>query len=75
MESLSNLKPDQAESKIDNFNPTPSPLTFIFEIYNLSYRFINLNVAIATKVVCFFRLLKCLRSLYGKQYGPRSDCE
>ena len=27
---------------------------------------------IATKVVCFSRLLKCLRSLYGKQCGPRS---
>ena len=23
---------------------------------------------------CIFRLLKCLRSLYGKQCGPRSDC-
>ena len=27
-----------------------------------------------TKVVSFSRLLKCLRSLYGKQCGPRSDC-
>ena len=26
------------------------------------------------KVVCFSRLLKCLRRLYGKQCGPRSDC-
>ena len=26
------------------------------------------------KVVCFSRLLKCLRSLYGKQCGPRSEC-
>ena len=33
-----------------------------------------LNKPIATKVVCFSRLLKCLRSLYGKQCGPRSDC-
>ena len=33
-----------------------------------------LNVPIATKVVCFSHLLKCLRSLYGKQCGPRSDC-
>ena len=32
-----------------------------------------LNGPIATKVVCFSRLLKCLRSLYGKQCGPRSD--
>ena len=29
---------------------------------------------IATKVVCFSRLLKCFRSLYGKQCGHRSDC-
>ena len=33
-----------------------------------------LNAPIATKVVCFSRLLKCSRSLYGKQCGPRSDC-
>ena len=32
------------------------------------------NAPIATKVVCFSRLLKCLRSLYGKHCGPRSDC-
>ena len=35
---------------------------------------LTLNAPIATKVVCFCRLLKCLRSLYGKQCGPRSDC-
>ena len=35
---------------------------------------LTLNVPIKTKVVCFSRLLKCLRSLYGKQCGPRSDC-
>ena len=34
----------------------------------------NLNTPIATKVVCISRLLKCLKSLYGKQCGPRSDC-
>ena len=32
------------------------------------------NAPISTKVVCFSRLLKCLRSLYGNQCGPRSDC-
>ena len=37
-------------------------------------RYLTLNAPIATKVVCFSRLLKCLRSLYGKQCGPRSDC-
>ena len=35
---------------------------------------LTLYVPIATKVVCFSRLLKCLKSLYGKQCGPRSDC-
>ena len=35
---------------------------------------LTLNAPIATKVVCFSRLLKCLRSLYGKQCGPKSDC-
>ena len=32
------------------------------------------NAPIATKVVCFSHLLKCLRSLYGKQCRPISDC-
>ena len=35
---------------------------------------LTLNAPVATKVVCFSRLLKCLRSLYGKRCGPRSDC-
>ena len=35
---------------------------------------LSLNAPIATIAVCFSRLLKCLRSLYGKQCGPRSDC-
>ena len=35
---------------------------------------LTLNGPIATKVVCFSRLLKCFRSFYGKQCGPRSDC-
>ena len=34
---------------------------------------LTLNAPIASNVVCFSRLLKCLRSLYGKQCGPRSD--
>ena len=28
---------------------------------------------VSQQVVCFSRLLKCLRSLYDKQCGPRSD--
>ena len=44
-------------------------------IRSQSRRFtLTLNAPIATKVVCFSRLLKCLRSLYGKQCGPRSEC-
>ena len=35
---------------------------------------LTLKAPIATKVVCFSRLLKSLRCLYGKQCGPRSDC-
>ena len=35
---------------------------------------LTLNAPIATKVVCFSGLLKCLRSLYGKQCVPSSDC-
>ena len=35
---------------------------------------LTLNLPIATKDVCFSHLLKCLRRLYGKQCGPRSDC-
>ena len=34
---------------------------------------LTLNAPITTTVVCFSRLLKCLRSHYGKQCGPRSD--
>ena len=34
---------------------------------------LTLNEPITTKDVCFSHL-KCLRSLYGKQCGPRSDC-
>ena len=40
----------------------------------LSQPLLTLNAPITTKVACFSRLLKCLRSLYGKQCGPRSDC-
>ena len=40
----------------------------------LLHCYLTLNAPIATKVICSSRLLKCLRSLYGKQCGPRSDC-
>ena len=32
---------------------------------------LTLKATITTKVLCFSCLLKCLRSLYGKQCGPR----
>ena len=32
----------------------------------------TVNAPIATKFVCFSRLLKCLRSFYGKRCGPKS---
>ena len=35
---------------------------------------LTLNAQVTTKIVCFSRQLKCLRSLCGKQCGPRSDC-
>ena len=38
------------------------------------FEHLTLNTPITKKVVCFSCLLKCLRSLYGKQCGPRSDC-
>ena len=34
---------------------------------------LTLNAPIAIKLVCFSRLLKCLRSLYDKRCGPRSE--
>ena len=39
------------------------------------YYSLTLRAPITTKVVCFSRLLKCLRSLYGKQCGPKSSVD
>ena len=53
---------------------------FLYHIFHGYYIYpkcvdtLTLNAPIAAKVVCFSRLLKCLRSLYGKQCGPRSNC-
>ena len=41
---------------------------------HLEFLSLTLKAPMATKVVCFSHLLKCLRSLYGKQCGPRPDC-
>ena len=49
---------------IGNIHPV---IIKLFECIDL---FLTLNAPMATKVVCFFRLLKCLRSLYGKSVDP-----
>ena len=46
----------------------------VIAFQKVTFYTLTLNAPITTKVVCFSRLLKCLRSLYGKQCGPRSDC-
>ena len=53
---------------------TGSPEHSLLEFAMSTKTQLTLNAPIATKVVCFSRLLKCLRSLYGKQCGPISDC-
>ena len=50
------------------------PSFYCFTVFKIDGISLTLKAPIATKVVCFSRLLKCLRSLYGKQCGPRSDC-
>ena len=53
-------------------------LAKFYECYYITERLLNVMLTfkapIATKGVCFSRLLKCLRSLYDKQCGPKSDC-
>ena len=53
------------------YAPTKVLILYIRTYY---LNFLTINAPIATKVVCFSGLLKCLRSLYGKQCGPRTDC-
>ena len=53
---------------------TESSIIILMKMKNTTQQPLTLNAPIATKAVCFSRLLKCLRSLYGKQCGPRSDC-
>ena len=42
------------------------------QFLHINAALLTLNGPIVTKLVCFSRLLKCLRSLYDKQCGPRS---
>ena len=44
--------------------------------YSLTFcqKMLALKIPITTKVVCFSRLPKCFRNIYGKQSGPRLDC-
>ena len=61
--------------KLSDLDPHCLSCSFCYVEFALnSYTILTLKVSIATKVVCFSRLLKCLRSLYGKQCGPRTDC-
>ena len=53
---------------------TSIPLIILQKDVWTNILWLTLNAPIATKGACFTRLLKCLRSLYGKQCGPRSDC-
>ena len=62
-------------------NNDPRLFQCIYRYSHASKRFVEVymklithNASIATKVVCLSRLLKCLRSFYGKHCGPRSDC-
>ena len=44
----------------------------IFDLVCSRLSSLTLTAPISSNVFCFSRLLKCLRSLYGKQCGPRS---
>ena len=66
------LSCNQHEPRSDCFKRNSLIRVHIF--LHLLEGILTLNAPITTKLVCFFRLLKCLRSLYGKQCGPRSDC-
>ena len=65
-----------SSTQTDNIEEGISVVMFAFlSIFSINSAIIlALNAPIATKVICFSRLLKCLRSLYDKQGGPISDC-
>ena len=52
------------------FMPGQEDIEVTCELLGGKYPLLALNAPIATKVVCFSHLLKCLRSLYGKQLDP-----
>ena len=60
-----------------NFGKTKvAGLSLVVSIGKISIygsKYLTLYAPLATKVVCFSCLLKCLRSLYGKQCGPRDQ--
>ena len=60
-----------SQANFAKINVKKYPRNSAWKSYKLS---LTLNAPIATKVVCFLGLVKCLRNLYGKQCGPRSDC-
>ena len=60
------FEPATPRSQVKHFTTEP--------LHSSLHCLLTHNASIAIKVVCFSCLLKCLRSLYGKQCGPRSDC-
>ena len=54
------------------------PLTSLWNGHHSSFSLLSLGLnpscASRNKSRLLSRLLKCLRRLYGKQFGPRSDC-
>ena len=69
-EILKNLS-EEEQQRLNNLKMEYE--VFKAKLFPVGY-LLTLNAPIATKVVCFSYLLKCLRSLYDKQCGPRSDC-
>ena len=60
-------------SVLERNNNTCILYIYIYRICNQVIGVWSLKAPFATKVICFSCLLKCLRSLFGKQCGSRSD--
>ena len=71
---LAQTPPSHSVKEVDDTTKLPKLCTWNPTEETFWIRVLILNAPIATKVVCFSRLLKCLRSFNCKQCGPRSDC-
>ena len=74
MQAVNDAQPDDMQTNMISKLFTTFWISWLASYYLLVIASLTLKAPITTKVVCFSRLLKCLRSLYGKQCGPRSDC-